>query len=59
MTRMGQRPWLILKRKYPVEVSKVKKIEEEEPDEVVMDSYAQDGANENVRQILTLFLFEI
>lgn len=32
---------------------------EEETDEVVMDSYAQDKGNENMRQIPTLFLFEI
>lgn len=38
-----------------VEVSKVKVIEEEEPDEVVMDSDTQDGGNENVRDFLTLF----
>jgi len=44
---------------YSVEVSKVKMIEEEEPDEVVVDSDPQDGGNENVRQILTLFMFEI
>jgi len=43
---------------YSVEVSKVKMIEEEEPDEVVVDSDPQDGGNENVRQILTLFMFE-
>lgn len=34
-------------------------IEEEETNEVVMDSYAQDKGNENMRQIPTLFLFEI
>ena len=44
---------------YSVEVSKVKMIEEEEPEEVVMDSDTQDGGNENVRQILTFFMFEI
>ena len=40
---------------YSVEVSKIKTIEEVEPEEVVMDSDAQDGGNDNVRQFLILF----
>jgi hypothetical protein len=44
---------------YSVEVSKVKMIEEEEPDEAVMDSDVQDGGNENVKHFLTLFMFKI
>ena len=44
---------------YSVEISKVKMIKEEEPEEVVKDSDAQDEGSENARQILTLFMFEI
>ena len=40
---------------YSVEVSKIKTIEEVEPEEVAMDSDAQDGGNDNVRQFLILF----
>ena len=37
---------------YSVEISKIKAIEEVEPD---IESDAQDGGNDNVRQFLVLF----